>query len=183
MGSVKRIPLIAFLVLVLTACANQQPMVSSPYPQLYSIPQNELPESAAIRQLLLSHYQGWAGVPYRFGGDNHSGIDCSAYTSRLYRDIFNQPLKRRVVDQKTQGQEIEPEEIRAGDLVFFNPHSYPHHVGVALGDGRFIHVSSKKGVMIAPLHRGYWAKHFREARRIIDYVDGTREGKEAAKEG
>lgn len=157
---------------MLTGCSTiSVPMISSPYPEFRSIPQEELPESAAIRQLLLSHYQSWAGVPYRFGGSSHKGIDCSAYTSRVYKDIFNEALNRRVVDQKKQGDQIATKDIRAGDLLFFNPKTYPHHVGVALGDGRFIHVSSKKGVMISPLDSGYWSKYFREARRIIDYVD------------
>lgn len=161
-----------WLVLFLSACSTPHPpMTSSPYLDLRQVPQNELPESAAIRQLLLSHYEGWAGVPYRFGGNSQSGIDCSAYTSRLYRDIFNESLKRRVVDQRKQGQRIATPDIRAGDLVFFNPNSYPHHVGVALGDGRFLHVSSKSGVMISPLNTGYWSKYFREARRVIDYID------------
>lgn len=175
--------LIAVIPLLGSACSSHPPPVATPYSQLHGSPHTEIPESAAIRQLLLSHYSGWSGVPYRFGGNSKKGIDCSAYTLRVYKEIFDLPLKRRVVDQRRQGTKIEPSDIRAGDLVFFNPNTYPHHVGVALGDGRFVHVSSKKGVMISSLHTGYWAKYFREARRIIDYVERTSSAKPSPREG
>ena len=143
------------LISTLTACTTPPPIITTPYPHLGQVDRSEIPESVAVRQLLLSHYSGWQGVRYRFGGNSKKGIDCSAYTVRVFDDIFNLPLKRRVVDQRKQGVAVSNHDIRAGDLVFFNPDTYPHHVGIALGDGRFVHVSSKKGVMISSLTTGY----------------------------
>lgn len=165
-GKKRMLPVL--ISVLLTGCIRTEPSVSSPYPYLHNYPQSAIPESIAIRQMLLAHHNDWDGVRYRFGGNSKRGIDCSAYTVKIYKDLFNHSLNRRVVDQRRQGEKVRQSDILPGDLVFFNPDDYPHHVGVALGDGRFLHVSSKKGVTISKLHSGYWSRYFSEARRVIN---------------
>lgn len=119
------------------------------------------------KQRWLSWHQGWVGTPHRFGGNSHRGIDCSAYVQRGYRKLYGIELPRTVKTQRKRGIAIGYHHLQTGDLVFFRPDTYPNHVGVYLGDGTFIHVSSKKGVVRSSLEKGYWRRHFRQGRRII----------------
>ena len=118
-------------------------------------------------QLWLSWHQRWVGTPYRFGGNSRSGIDCSAYVQLGYRRLYGIELPRTTRAQRRQGITIGFEQLRTGDLVFFTPKSYPSHVGIYLGDGSFIHVSSSKGVIRSRLDEGYWHNHFHIANRIL----------------
>ena len=118
------------------------------------------------RQSWLFWHQQWKGTKHLFGGISHRGIDCSAYVQRGFRELYGIELPRTVRTQRKQGNPINFTDLEIGDLVFFRPDTYPHHVGVYLGDGTFTHVSSKKGVIRSRLDGGYWHKRFLQGRRI-----------------
>lgn len=134
--------------------------------------QGQIQDPAALTPLrheLLQDYQNWRGTPHRLGGNNQNGIDCSAYTQRVYKKLFAIQLPRLAKEQRRSGNGISSSQLQTGDLVFFRPGIFSNHVGVYLGDGSFIHVSSSKGVTRSRLDKGYWKKRFHSARRVLSF--------------
>lgn len=108
---------------------------------------------------------------YKFGGKNpDAGVDCSGMVSWLYKQAAEYPLKGSARDMAKRGREITPEAIRPGDLVFFNTQGYRYsHVGVYIGDQRFVHAPNSRGkVRIDRLDQGWFAMRFDEARTYFD---------------
>lgn len=111
----------------------------------------------------------YIGIPYRYGGDSEAGIDCSAFTRRVYRSQ-NVELPRSSMEQSFVGFGIGGEIMRPGDLVFFDPSIVGRisHVGVYLGNGIFAHASSSKGVTKSSIRERYYTKRFVKANRVFD---------------
>ncbi|QJD87314.1 C40 family peptidase [Cohnella herbarum] len=122
------------------------------------------------------------GTPYKWGGTTTSGFDCSGFI--LY--IFNQyetKLPRTSSSQSKIGEKVEKDDLRLGDLVFFNTSGKGvSHAGIYVGDGQFAHSSSSKGVRISKLSDKYYAKRYVTARRVVsgeNYADMINEGHES----
>lgn len=124
--------------------------------------------SAATLTNLHQVYQRWRGVPYRFGGEGADGIDCSAFTQALYQEAFGMELPRSTYEQVNLGREVEREQLRPGDLVFFRTGRSTQHNGVYIGNGKFAHASSSVGVTISRLDNVYWKSRYWQARRVLD---------------
>lgn len=109
------------------------------------------------------------GIPYRYGGDSEAGIDCSAFTRRVYR-VNNIELPRTSNEQAHIGLGVNESIMQAGDLVFFDTSIMGRisHVGVYLGSGVFAHASSSKGVTKSNIREKYYTKRFVKANRILD---------------
>ena len=108
---------------------------------------------------------------YQFGGKNpQAGLDCSGMVSWLYGQAAEYRLKGSAKDMATRGKQIAPAAIRPGDLVFFNTRGFSYsHVGIYIGDQRFIHAPNSKGkVRIDRLDQGWFATRFEEARSYFD---------------
>lgn len=116
--------------------------------------------------LLLAHYDQWKGVPYQLGGTTAKGIDCSGYIQRLFEDTFAEMLPRTTVAQVQQGVPVKRDELQTGDLVFFKVSRRTNHVGVYLENGKFLHASTSKGVIISKLNNPYWRERYWTSRRI-----------------
>lgn len=110
------------------------------------------------------------GVPYRRGGSSaDEGFDCSGFTRHVFEHSLGLLLPRRA-DQQAQDSslaKVQREELRPGDLVFFNTMRRAFsHVGIYVGDGKFIHSPRAGGeVRIEDMRQAYWAKRFNGARR------------------
>jgi cell wall-associated NlpC family hydrolase len=107
------------------------------------------------------------GVPYRNGGSDPRGFDCSGFTQYVFaRNGI--ALPRSVEDQFDEGKKIKPRDLSSGDLVFFKTTSRgPSHVGIVVGNDQFIHAPSSKGVVrVERLSADYWSKRFIAARRV-----------------
>ncbi|MFP2768433.1 NlpC/P60 family protein [Oceanisphaera sp. KMM 10153] len=113
-------------------------------------------------------YQRWRGVPYRFGGVDSEGIDCSAFTRTLYQEAYGMELPRSTYEQVTLGRPVSKQELQPGDLVFFRT-GRTRHNGVYVGDGKFAHASSSVGVTISRLDNVYWRSRYWQARRLLDH--------------
>ncbi|HTI70747.1 MAG TPA: NlpC/P60 family protein [Candidatus Limnocylindria bacterium] len=111
----------------------------------------------------------WIGTPHKTGGDDHSGIDCSAYVSRLYQEVAGQFLPRTASDMWSKGQPVGNGPLEPGDLVFFQTVSNEDasHVGVSLGGREFTHSSTSKGVTISSMDEPYWRERYTGARRVL----------------
>jgi cell wall-associated NlpC family hydrolase len=110
----------------------------------------------------------WLGTRYRLGGSNREGVDCSGFTSQIYLNVYNIKLPRTAADQFMRGRNVMTSQLKAGDLVFFQTSAAAPitHVGIYLGDGQFIHSSTRSGVILSHLYEGYYSQAFRGAKRI-----------------
>jgi len=109
-------------------------------------------------------YREWEGVPYRWGGTSKLGVDCSGLTQNAYRAVPHISIPRTTAEQIRAGQRVSLSNARPGDLIFFDT-GY-RHVGVWIGQNKFFHASSSKGVTLSSLASSYWTRAFREVRRI-----------------
>ena len=112
-------------------------------------------------------YQKWKGTPYRFGGVDDQGIDCSAFTRSVYQEAYGMELPRSTYEQIEVGREISQQDLRPGDIVFFRTGRTQHN-GVYVGEGKFAHASSSVGVTISRLDNVYWRSRYWQARRVLD---------------
>jgi cell wall-associated NlpC family hydrolase len=106
------------------------------------------------------------GRPYRYGGDSPAGFDCSGLVRFSYLQV-GVPVSRETAHCASR-RAIRTADLRRGDLVFFDQEGKKYsHVGIYLGDGRFVHAPSSGGrVRTDRLDSDYWRRHFVEARRI-----------------
>ena len=139
-----------------------------------------MPESM---QAIASEASGWrdaaqevlmsaislTGVKYKFGGKTpETGFDCSGFVKYVFAQAANLTLPHGARAISQLGQNVPVEQLQPGDLVFFNTlKSAFSHVGIYIGEGRFIHApSSGGGVLVQNLNDSYWTKRFNGARRM-----------------
>jgi lipoprotein Spr len=127
------------------------------------------PEKQSGQGTLWQNATAWLGVPYRYGGTNRSGIDCSALAGHIYRDVYGINLPRTVADMIKKGRSVNGQKFKEGDLLFFkNTRTGPvDHVGIYLGEGRFIHASTTSGVIISDSGSGLYRRRLITARRYV----------------
>ena len=126
-------------------------------------------ETGTPKEKMLMEIIKYLNVPYQYGGNSKSGIDCSAFTQSIYKNTLSVNLFRSAREQYRQGEVISNvEELRFGDLVFFNTRENvrPGHVGIFLGDNLFAHASTKKGVTVSSINHSYYQTRFMGGRRI-----------------
>lgn len=114
---------------------------------------------------------GLIDTGYRFGGKNpDAGFDCSGMVSYIYRQAAGVSVSGSAADIARRGREIHRSGVRPGDLIFFNTLNRPFsHVGIYIGDARFIHAPSSNGkVRIDRLDSRYYAQRFEMARSYFD---------------
>ncbi len=118
---------------------------------------------------LLESVDEWYGVRYRTGGNTKKGVDCSGFTVAVYAAVYGMMLPRISRDQYRISRKISTTELKEGDLVFFNTNGRGvSHVGVYLGNNKFIHASVSRGVMVNDLFESYYLRRFVGAGRIDD---------------
>ncbi|OXS54909.1 hydrolase [Cohnella sp. CIP 111063] len=106
------------------------------------------------------------GTPYKYGGTTTEGFDCSGFILHIF-DQFSTKLPRTSKDQSETGIKVTKSELIPGDLVFFNTNGKGiSHAGIYIGDGKFAHSASSKGVSISKLSDTYYEKRYVTARRI-----------------
>ena len=114
---------------------------------------------------------GLIDTGYRFGGKNpDAGLDCSGMVSHIYQTALGLSVKGSAADIARQARPIGRQDLRPGDLVFFNTNNRPFsHVGIYIGDARFIHAPSTNGrVRIDQLGDRYYAQRYEAARTFFD---------------
>lgn len=110
----------------------------------------------------------WIGTPYRLGGDTKKGIDCSGFAYQLYNKVFDTAIGNNSRNIFSMVDPIKKDELQEGDLIFFKIRSRSiTHVGVYIGDGKFAHASSSKGVMISDLDEPYWKRYYYKGGRML----------------
>jgi cell wall-associated NlpC family hydrolase len=151
--------LIAFALLLLAACGTPRQTPQQPEA-------NASVQAVDVVMVALSLHD----TGYRFGGKNpEAGVDCSGFVSYVFNKAIGYRLTGDAAAIARQGREIGKEELRPGDLVFFNTLGKPFsHVGIYIGKGEFIHAPNSKGaVRIDKLSNSYYAARFHAARAIL----------------
>ena len=127
---------------------------------------------------LVVNAMGFLGVPYKRGGSSaETGFDCSGFVRAIYQQTVGLVLPRRADQQAASTQVIDKKELQPGDLVFFNTMRRTFsHVGIYVGDGKFIH-SPRSGseVRVEDMRQSYWQRRFDGARRVTPAA-GTQVG-------
>ncbi len=126
---------------------------------------------------MLGQAMGLLGVPYRRGGTSEeTGFDCSGFVRHLYEKSFGRLLPRRADEQAKATESIDRSELKPGDLVFFNTMKRAFsHVGIYMGDGKFIHAPrAGKAIRVDDMRSAYWQKRFNGARRVQTEDGGQR---------
>jgi len=118
-----------------------------------------------IVTLLYDQYNNWRGVRYREGGLSKNGVDCSGYVHLTYKQKLRRTIPRSTELLAKSGSEVSSRQMQPGDLVFFKTGWKTSHVGIYLNNGKFMHASSSRGVMISKLDNPYWSDTFWMARR------------------
>lgn len=118
---------------------------------------------------LINNAMQLIGVRYRWGGNTpQSGLDCSGFVRYVFNDTFGFLLPRKSAQMSQVGLEVRKDELRPGDLVFFNTmrHAFSH-VGIYVGDNKFIHAPSRgKSIRVDDMTKAYWEKRYNGARRM-----------------
>lgn len=128
----------------------------------------EYTEGGIEKQAIMDVIMEWLGTPYRFGGTSSRGIDCSAFTQKVFLNAADIRIPRTARTQITVGQKIDKEDLQFGDLIFFHTYSrrFASHVGIYLGDRLFAHASSRYGVTVSSLDGDYYTARYIGARRM-----------------
>jgi cell wall-associated NlpC family hydrolase len=106
------------------------------------------------------------GAPYRSGGADPRGFDCSGFVSYVYGQ-HGVAVPRTVAEQFAWGRQVQPDAIAPGDLVFFDTSGGASHVGLAIGGDQFVHAPNSRGeVRVERLSSSYWQPRFVGARRL-----------------
>lgn len=112
----------------------------------------------------------WLGVPYRYGGNNKNGVDCSGLVCQIYLTVYDKKLYRSSANMHDKNcRRIKKSQLETGDLVFFatgKNRSKVNHVGIYLKDRKFVHSSSSRGVVISDIDDKYFVKTYVSSGRV-----------------
>jgi len=151
---------IVALAAVLAACSATKP-ARSPAP---------VQRTAAGANDILFRAISLVGTPYRYGGNTpKGGFDCSGLVGYVYLDVAGIALPRSAADMsRIDAQDVKREELASGDLVFFREHRRVNHVGIYVGENRFVHAPNEGGtVRLDALDAPYWRDHYSGAKRVL----------------
>lgn len=140
-------------------------------PQPLQLEMSMLDRATATVEDTLERALDLIGIRYRRGGSSpETGFDCSGYVSHVFREGLGLYLPRSAREMSRTGEEVRRDELQPGDLVFFNTMRRAFsHVGIYLGDNRFVHAPRSGGkVRIEDMRERYWLKRFNGARRVVD---------------
>lgn len=128
------------------------------------------PADPASANAVLMRALSLVGTPYRYGGNTpESGFDCSGLVAYVYRDVLDRALPRTSAALGAVGARVPATGLATGDLVVFGPPTGINHVGIYVGEGRFVHAPSSGGtVRLDRIDGPYWREHFHGGRRLLD---------------
>ncbi|MDP1611434.1 MAG: NlpC/P60 family protein [Sulfuritalea sp.] len=161
------LPMTVFLFIGLLPFAvahADEPIVVPP-----PLPVSFVDRATTTAQSAIDQAMDLLGIRYRRGGSSpEAGFDCSGFVSHVFREGLGLVLPRSSKEMSKAGEEVSRDELRPGDLVFFNTMRRAFsHVGIYLGDNQFVHAPRTGGrVRVEDLNQSYWMKRFNGARRV-----------------
>lgn len=159
--------LLLFILLILSSCRPSARFSASKVGDKEEVQrtQNSTHKSSDLNNFV----KQWLHTPYKYGGMNRSGVDCSGFSSIAMRVVYDLMIPRTAQEQFKNGEKIRDSWRHPGDLVFFK-NTRGHgidHVGIFLGNNRFAHASESSGVVVSDLDEEYYRKRYAGARRYI----------------
>ena len=126
-------------------------------------------ESEMVSDEVMSKVIEYLNTPYLWGGTSKRGIDCSAFVQTVMYQSLGIMLPRTSYEQSNVGQDVSKEDLKFGDLLFFDTMNKGRvsHVGIYLSDGYFAHSGSKTGVIVASLNSDFYSRTFLKSKRVI----------------
>ena len=178
---VSAVPLpVALLALCLSACG---PLVRPYYNRDiggYMMPNSSLTPTALVPPELKASgspdrlrkvAESYLGVPYSFGGQSRSGMDCSGFIRQVFAEAQGMRLPHSSSSIYDLGRPVPKADLRPGDVVFFKSLGFIDHSGIYMGRNYFIHSASSVGVAYSALDAPYFGEHYAGARRLIGAAD------------
>lgn len=171
--------ILCFISLTLIGCAGMpktppkpteftQPPVVDP-----SLSSNNHADITRLKDGLDAQYSEWKGTRYKMGGNTKRGVDCSGFVHLTYRDMLGIILPRTTRLLGEIGQSVQRNDLQIGDLVLFKTGTSRRHVGIYMGNNKFLHASTQLGVTITDLNEAYWRKRYWKARRVDEFATKT----------
>ena len=169
----RRLVLGLLLVTATTACATTgavpRPFPGASAPPIATVPapSPDVVTAPLVVTPLIATALSYRGVRYRNGGSDPSGFDCSGFVQWVFAQQGH-ALPREVRDQYQLGKQVGRDDVKPGDLVFFETVSRgASHVGIALGNDQFVHAPSSRGVVrVESFTIDYWKQRYVGARRV-----------------
>jgi cell wall-associated NlpC family hydrolase len=127
----------------------------------------DVPVEDVTDNKLIEYIESWYGTPYRYGGSDRTGVDCSSFVQSFLSFMYGFSVPRTSREQYSQSKRISKKELEEGDLVFFKTSGRTiSHVGVYLRNNRFVHAATSGGVMISDLDEDYYSRRYAGAGRV-----------------
>ena len=164
-----RTSLLALALLLFGGCGSHPPRFEPPLQA--GTPRADAANAVLFRAIAL------VGTPYHFGGNTpQGGFDCSGLVGYVFRDAAGVTLPRSSREMsEVKARKLDREDLQAGDLVFFADRRKISHVGIYVGELRFVHAPNSGGtVRLDRLDGAWWNEHFVYGKRVLDGVDATR---------
>lgn len=165
----RRIGRVAWLFLLLLLAVSAQAEETDYDDATGRTAEHRRTEVRDARAEIAAHALSFLGVPYVYGGTSpREGFDCSGLVVYLFQNVASLALPRTAAEIRRHGRVISRKELAVGDLLFFNTRGWAFsHVGIYLGQGRFVHAPNERGyVRIERLNIPYWQMRFNGARRM-----------------
>lgn len=161
--------LIILLIGFFTSCtvnkkytSNNSQNIEIKYAKLLNVDRKDI-----SNKKLYSFIENWYGVKYKFGGKTKEGIDCSGLVSILNNEVYGKTINGNSSSLYQQCKKLTQEELKEGDLVFFKINSEDvSHIGIYLQNKKFVHASTKAGVIINDLNEEYYKKYYAGSGRL-----------------
>lgn len=160
--STAKLPIVTLLLLAGLSAGCSHNINTAPLPSPKLSPVND-----TLVQQLQQQAVSWQDVPYRYGGHDKSGIDCSGFIQTTFNTVMQVQLPRSTKEQVKVGTKIARENIQAGDLIFFKTGQKQRHIGIYIEQGKFVHASTSKGVIVSNLSNPYWYNNYWQSRRVL----------------
>jgi lipoprotein Spr/probable lipoprotein NlpC len=158
---------VLLLAIMLASCANFQSVESTHSGVRVADTSRPTSSNSEVSSKLKQVYQTYKGSPYKYGGTDRNGFDCSGFIGVAYQDAFELSLPRTTTKLASSGKPIRRDQLKAGDIIIFKTSVKQLHAGIYTGNDRFIHASTSKGVIESSLANDYWRQRYVKARRYL----------------
>lgn len=169
----RSLPCLLMICLLLTGChtPHKSGTVKSEINSNASItiPTKDCKEVTAMRKKIVAEARNWVGTRYCYGGKSRNGTDCSGMVMTIFDDVAQLKLPRNSAKQQEFCKALKQKELMEADLLFFSTSkkgARVNHVGIYIGDGKFVHASTSKGVIVSSLDEPYYVRHYHSSGRV-----------------
>ena len=166
---IKRLVPVVLVAMLILSCSSSRRAAADERAALSSKFGVEITKNDNIK--LYRCVSSWLGTRYCTGGNTKAGVDCSGLAVAVYNEVYGKKIHRTVVDIYNEDvRHIRQGNLEEGDLVFFRTDGKnsktPNHVGIYLKNGKFVHASSSRGVVVNSLEQEYYRKEFIKGGRV-----------------